>query len=301
MSVRIGISAIAWQNDDLPELTAAYTMEQALAEAREIGYTGIERGRRMPAGTEALRRYLDASDIALCGGWCSGGLLVNDVATEIDAVRGQVEQFAALGAPCLVYAECSNTVQGDPATPISRRPKLARDEVMAYGRRLGELAKWMADLGLPLAYHHHMGSFIEDAEDIDWLLESSPDEVTLCYDTGHLHFADSDVLGTLERWGERVGHVHFKDVRPEVLRDVRANDASFLDAVIAGAFTVPGDGCLNFQAVADRLKAMDYAGWIVVEAEQDPALAPPYEYSKRGYEHILEVCAKAGLDVVRDS
>mgnify|MGYP001120901839 FL=1 len=104
-------------------------------------------------------------------------------------------------------------------------------------------------------------------------------------------------MATLNRWGDRVHHVHFKDIRPDVVADVRANDRSFLDAVIAGAFTVPGDGCIDFQAVADALKSMDYAGWIVVEAEQDPAKAPPYKYSKLGYDHIIDVCGKAGLDV----
>ena len=298
MSIKIGVSAIAWQNDDLPELTAAYTMEQALAEAREIGYLGIERGRRMPPETEALRDYLDAAGIALCGGWCSGALLANDVTTEIDAVRAQVEQFAALGAPCIVYAECSNTVQGKRLTPLSRRPKLARDEIRAYAGRLGELAKWTADQGVPLAYHHHMGSCIEDEEDIDRLLEATPDEVGLCYDTGHLLFGGADdVTGVLGRWGERVVHVHVKDVRPDVMGEMRARDASFLDAVVAGVFTVPGDGCLDFRPVAEHLAATGYAGWIVVEAEQDPATAPPYEYARRGYEHLIEVCAGAGLEV----
>ena len=134
MSVRIGISPIAWQNDDLPDLTAAFTMEQALKEAREIGYTGVERGRRMPQDTEGLRAYLDRYDIALCGGWCSGNLMKNSVKEEIAAVRGQVVQFVALGAPCLVYAECSNTVQGDIGTPVNDRPKLSRSEVKAYAR-----------------------------------------------------------------------------------------------------------------------------------------------------------------------
>jgi inosose dehydratase len=299
MSVRIGISPIAWQNDDLPELTAAYTMEQALREAREIGYAGVERGRRMPEETEALRAFLDAHGLALCGGWCSGALLVNDIETEKAAIRRQVEQFAALGAPCIVYAECSNTVQGAIATPVSRRPKLDRDVIAAYGRKLGELAKWTADMGAPLAYHHHMGSCIEDQEDIDRLMEAAPEEAHLLYDTGHLWFGGGDVLGTLRKWRERVLHVHFKDVRPEVIRDVRANDRSFLDAVVAGAFTVPGDGAIDFQAVADELKAMDYAGWIVVEAEQDPAKAEPCAFSKKGYDHILAVCARAGLTVER--
>jgi inosose dehydratase len=297
MSVKIGISPIAWQNDDLPDLTAAYTMEQALKEAREIGYTGVERGQRMPHDTEGLRAYLDAYDIALCGGWCSGNTLVNDAATEMAAIRQQVDQFIALDSPCIVYAECSNTVQGKQNVPVNKRPKLSRDEVMAYAGKLSEVAKWVTDRGMPFAYHHHMGSIIEAEEDVNWLMEGSSSEVKLCFDTGHLLFGGGDVMATLNRWGDRVHHVHYKDIRPDVVTDVRANDRSFLDAVIAGAFTVPGDGCIDFQAVTDALKAMDYSGWIVVEAEQDPAKAPPYDYSKRGYEHILKVCSKAGLEI----
>ncbi|WP_209835324.1 myo-inosose-2 dehydratase [Ruegeria sp. HKCCE3926] len=297
MSVKIGISPIAWQNDDLPDLTAAYTMEQALKEAREIGYTGVERGQRMPADTEGLRAYLDVNDIALCGGWCSGSTLVNDLHSEIAVVREQVEQFVALNSPCIVYAECSNTVQGQIGTPVNDRPKLSRDEVLAYAGKLTELAKWMADQGMPMAYHHHMGTIIESEDEVNWLMEGSGPELSLCFDTGHLLFGGGDVMATLNRWGDRVHHVHFKDIRPEIVQDTRENNRSFLDAVIAGAFTVPGDGCIDFQAVANALKAMDYSGWIVVEAEQDPAKAPPYEYSKMGYDHIVEVCGKAGLKI----
>jgi inosose dehydratase len=298
MSVKIGISPIAWQNDDLPDLTAAFTMEQALKESREIGYTGVERGQRMPHDTEGLRAYLESNDIVLCGGWCSGNLLNNDVPQEIEAVRQQVDQFIALDSPCIVFAECSNTVQGQIDTPVNARPRLSRDEITAYGAKLSELGKWMADRGMPMAYHHHMGSIIESEDDVNWLMEATSPEVNLCFDTGHLLFGGGDVMATLDRWAHRVHHVHFKDIRPDVVADVRAHDRSFLDAVISGAFTVPGDGCIDFQAVADRLKAMDYAGWIVVEAEQDPAKAPPFEYSEKGYKHILEVCAKAGLDIV---
>lgn len=297
MSVKIGISPISWQNDDLPDLTAAYTMEQALREAREIGYTGVERGRRMPSDTVGLGTYLTANGLALCGGWCSGNLLVNDVKAEIAAVRAQVEQFVALKAPCIVYAECSNTVQGNIAVPVNDRPKFSRDEVKSYGAKLSELAKWMADQGMPLAYHHHMGSFIESEDDVNALMEGSTPEVKLLFDTGHLLFGGADVMRTLDRWADRVHHVHFKDIRPEVVKDVRDNRRSFLDAVIAGAFTVPGDGCIDFQAVTDKLKAMDYNGWIVVEAEQDPAKAPPYEYSKLGYAHIVKICKASGLDI----
>ena len=140
-------------------------------------------------------------------------------------------------------------------------------------------------------------SFIESEEEVNWLMEGSSPEVTLCFDTGHLLFGGGDVMATMDRWADRIHHVHFKDIRPDVVKDVRDNDRSFLDAVIAGAFTVPGDGCIDFQAVADKLAKMSFNGWIVVEAEQDPAKAPPYEYSQKGYQHILEVCANAGLTV----
>ena len=295
MTVKIGISPIAWQNDDLPDLTAGYTMEQALRESRLIGYTGVERGQRMPHDTAGLRAYLEGNDIALCGGWCSGAMLVNDLAAEKLAVQQQVDQFIALNAPCMVYAECSNTVQGNIAVPVNNRPKLSKSEVLAYAARLSELAKWTAGQGMPMAYHHHMGSIIESEDEVNWLMQGSTPDLHLCFDTGHLLFGGGDVLATLNRWADRVHHVHFKDIRPAVVADVRANDRSFLDAVIAGAFTVPGDGCIDFQAVANQLKAMDYAGWIVVEAEQDPAKANPTTYSKMGYDHILSVCAKAGL------
>lgn len=299
MAVKIGISLIAWQNDDLPELTAAFTTEGAMEDAARIGYQGVERGRRMPADTEGLRAYLDRYGVSLCGGWCSGNLMRTSLDQEKAAIRQQVDQFAALGAPCIVYAECSNTIQGDIATPVSQRPKLSRDEVTTYAAKLSELAKWSADQGVPLSYHHHMGSMIEDAEDIDWLMEGSDPALTLLFDTGHLHFAGADPLAALDKWGHRVHHVHFKDVRQPVIDRIRAGKGSFLDAVAAGAFTVPGDpeGCIDFQAVTDKLKAMTYSGWIVVEAEQDPSKAPPFEYSKMGYDHIIAICNASGLPI----
>ena len=297
MAVKIGISLIAWQNDDLPDLTAGFTTEGAMEDAGRIGYQGVERGRRMPADTDGLRSYLDRYGVSLCGGWCSGSLMTASLEDEKAAVRQQVEQFVALDAPCIVYAECSNSVQGDLSMPVRNRPKLSRDDVKSYASKLTELAKWMSDKGMTLSYHHHMGSMIEDAEDIDWLMEGSGPEVTLLYDTGHLLFAGADPLAVLDRWGDRVHHVHFKDVRPDKMAWVRAENRSFLDGVRAGVYSVPGDpeGCIDFQAITDRLKAMDYGGWIVVEAEQDPALAPPYEYSKLGYDHIVDICGRSGL------
>ncbi len=299
MTVKIGISLIAWQNDDLPDLTADFTTEGAMEDAGRIGYQGVERGRRMPSDTPVLRAYLDRYGVSLCGGWCSGNLMRGSLDEEKSAIRQQVEQFSALGAPCIVYAECSNTVQGEIGTPVSQRPKLDRDDVLAYAARLTDLAKWSQEEGVTLSYHHHMGSMIEDAEDIDWLMEGSGPEVTLLFDTGHLLMAGADPLAVLKKWGDRVHHVHFKDVRPEVLNWVRASDRSFLDGVREGVFSVPGDpqGIIDFQAITDQLKVMDYDGWIVVEAEQDPAKAPPFAYSKMGYDHIIDICGRSGLTI----
>lgn len=299
MSIKIGISLIAWQNDDLPELTANFTTEGAMKDASDIGYSGVERGRRMPADTEGLRAYLDRYGVALCGGWCSGNLMVASLDEEKEAIRGQVEQFAALDAPCIVYAECSNTIQGAIDTPVSQRPKLSRDEIIAYAGKLSELAKWSADKGTVLSYHHHMGAMIQDAEDIDWLMEGSTPDLTLLFDTGHLHFAGADPMTVLDKWGHRVHHVHFKDVRQPVLDWVRKEDRSFLEGVAAGVYSVPGDpeGCIDFQSITNKLKAMDYRGWIVVEAEQDPAKAPPYDYSKIGFDHIVEICNNSGISI----
>jgi inosose dehydratase len=301
MTVKVGISLIAWQNDDLPELTKDYTTEGAMADAARIGYSGVERGRRMPADTEGLRKYLDAYGVSLCGGWCSGNLMVSTVAQEADAIAEQVAQFAALQAPCIVYAECSNTIQGAMGVPVSTRPKLTRNEVLDYAAKLSELAKWSQGQGVKLAYHHHMGAMIQDAEDIDWLMEGSDPALGLLFDTGHLLFAGADPIAVLDKWADRVHHVHFKDVRQPVLDAIHAKDASFLDAVAGGVFTVPGDpeGCIDFDAVTAKLKSMDYNGWIVVEAEQDPAAAPPYDYSKMGYDYIVAACAKAGLAVAQ--
>ncbi|MEK9880754.1 MAG: myo-inosose-2 dehydratase [Paracoccaceae bacterium] len=299
MAINIGISLIAWQNDDLPELTKDFTTDGAMKDASAIGYQGVERGRYMPADTNGLRTYLDRYHVALCGGWCSGNLLVNDVSTEIAAIQNQVDQFAALKAPCIVYAECSNTIQGERFIPVSRRPKFSRDEIFAYGKKLSEVAKWSNDCGVVLSYHHHMGAIIQDADDIDWLMEGSSDELTLLYDTGHLYFAGVDLLSVLNKWGNRIHHVHFKDVRPSVLNWVRTSDKSFLDGVAEGVFSVPGDpeGTIDFQGIVDQLKKMEYEGWIVVEAEQDPAKAPPFKYSKIGYETIRGHCAQAGLSI----
>lgn len=297
--IRIGISPIAWQNDDLPDITAAYTMDDALRESAAIGYAGVERGQRMPQDTDGLRAYLDRYGLALCGGWYSGTLLANDLEAEKRAAAPQIAQFAELGAPVMVYGECSNTIQSDRLVPVNARPKLNADQMARYAEDMTRFAEWAEAEGMPLSYHHHMGAVVEAGEDVDALMARSGEVLKLCYDTGHLRFGGADPLAVLDRWGHRVNHVHYKDVRPPVVERARAEDLSFLDAVLEGAFTVPGDpeGSVDFAAVTERLARMGYDGWIVVEAEQDPARADPTEYSRIGHEEILRLRAAHGLEV----
>jgi inosose dehydratase len=225
-------------------------------------------------------------------------LLGGSVADEKRRMEQQFRTFKALGAAVMVYAETTGSVQGQRQTPASKRPRLPAGEFKEYGRKLTALAEDMAARGVPMAYHHHMGTVIETESEVDLLMASTGPAVGLLIDTGHMTCAGGDPLAVTRRHAKRVSHVHCKDVRPQVLAEARAKDMSFLDAVLAGVFTVPGDGSIDFGAFAGLLAEIGYSGWAVVEAEQDPAKAPPFEYSKMGHDHLRRVFAAAGLDIV---
>lgn len=297
MSVRIGIAPIGWTNDDLPELGGHITLEQCLREARLAGYRGVEKGGKFPADADAMRAALGGHGLALVSGWFSGRLLDGSLEAEQRRIRPQLDLFLAMNCPVIVYAETTGTVQGLPDTPVAERPRLTPDELRRYGERLTGLADWLGAEGCPMAFHHHMGTVVETEGEVDLLMAASGPSVGLLFDTGHLTFAGGDVEGTIRRHGARINHVHFKNIRPAVLEQVRAGRWSFLRGVREGVFTVPGDpdGCIDFRAVARTLRAIDYAGWIVVEAEQDPAKAPPLAMAEMGMREILAAVGEAGL------
>lgn len=296
--IRLGVAPIAWSNSDLPELGGDTPLETCLAESRAAGYSGTETGVKFPMDAAILGPILKRHGLKLVSGWFSGRLLEVSLEEEKRRAEMQLATFAALGAPVIVYAETTGSVQGDRATPVSRRPRLAPAEFPAYGRKLGEFARHLAERGVSMAYHHHMGTVIESEEDIDRLMANTGPEVGLLVDTGHMTYAGVDVLGCTRRHLRRVNHVHCKDVRPDVLARARAEDMSFLDAVLAGVFTVPGDGCVDYRAFAALLAGANYTGWVVVEAEQDPARAPPLQYAQMGHDHLVEVFGHAGFRIV---
>ena len=299
MRAKLGIAPIAWSNDDLPELGGSTTLETCLTEARAAGFTGVETGGKFPKTAAELRPILDAHGLSLTSGWYSGTVLdaTDDLAAEKEQAAGQLALFRALGAPCIVYGETAGTLQNRRNAPLALRRRLWEDEIKSYGRRLTRFAEYCAERGVPLAFHHHMATAIESERDIDLLMRHTGPAVGLLYDTGHLRFANGDLFRVLEKHGKRINHVHTKDIRANVVDGLDRERQSFLDAVLAGAFTVPGDGSIDFHIVINRLAEIGYEGWFVVEAEQDPAKAPPAEFAKIGYRVLSQALKNAGYSI----
>jgi len=284
--VRIGVNPLSWTNDDLPWLGGETPLEVALSEGKAIGYEGFELGNKFPRESAALRAVLARHDLALVSGWYSGELARRSVEEEIAAVAPHLKLLADNGATVMVYGEVADSIQGAPV-PLYKRPRFSRDEQWnAYAERLTALARHTLARGVRLAYHHHMGSYVEAPADVDRLMAQVGEEVGLLFDSGHMTFAGGDAVAMLAKHIGRVCHVHCKDVRPHVLKLARNRNWSFLEAVINGAFTVPGDGAVDFAALIRLLREHGYRGWLVVEAEQDPAVAPSYACADKGYRHL---------------
>jgi inosose dehydratase len=297
MKIRFGVAPIAWTNSDLPQLGGETSLETCLAQSREAGFSGTETGVKFPMDAKALAPVLKGFGLSLVSGWFSGELLNRSVAEEKARIEAQLTTFRALGAPVLVYAETTGSIQSDLDMPLSLRPRIADEQFQKYGAKLTELAEWMSERGVALTYHHHMGTIVESQREVDLLMQSTGPAVGLLIDTGHLTYAGADVLAVVRRHAQRINHIHCKDVRPEVLKRVRQRDNSFLSAVLEGVFTVPGDGFIDYYAFARALADIGYCGWVVVEAEQDPMKAPPLEYSRMGLRHLSAAFGAAGYEI----
>ena len=289
-NVRIGINPLSWMNDDLPALGGETPLETALAEGKEIGYEGFELGNKFPKEGPTLKAKLDSFGLACVSGWYSGFLAEDSVAAEIERCKPHMSKLQYNGVKVVVYGECAGTIQGQIDTPLAKRPQFANDALWkAYAQRLNTFgAHLQKTYGITLAYHHHMGAYVESPDDLDRLMAlTDPASVGLLYDTGHAYFGGAtkpDLL--LKKHVARVVHVHCKDVRPQVIAQARNDGWSFPNGVLNGTFTVPGDGVIDYDAILSTLHAAGYQGWLVVEAEQDPALAPSYAYAQKGFQTL---------------
>ena len=294
MEIRLGMSPISWTNDDLPQLGGDTSLEVCLRETRQAGFTGTEIGGKFPKQAEALSTVLNNHGLSLVSGWYSGTLIYNDVASEIAQITPQLSLFKEVGASVIVYGETYKTIQNKQSRPLSTRLKLAEFDVVEYGRKLTLLAKHCAEQGVPLTFHHHMGTAVESEDEINSLMANTGEVVGLLLDTGHLLFGGGNISSVISNHGNRINHVHTKDIRRAVMNSINIQEVSFLDSVLEGIFTVPGDGMINYDDVMHQLYKVGYEGWIIIEAEQDPAKANPLEYAKIGYNALEKARLNAG-------
>jgi inosose dehydratase len=291
------MSPIAWWNDDLVELSDDVSLEECLRQSRSAGFTGMEMGRRFPKDPAVMLPILKAADVTLCGGWFSGTLVDEELAANQDRILPMIELFKAVDAPCIVYGEVGRSIQGDRSRPLATKPKLSDAEMKAYARKVTAFGEWCAGEGMPLSYHHHMAAVVETEPELDAFMAASGPGIPLLLDAGHLAFAGGDVLRAIDRHHARITHVHVKDIRRAVIDGIDRTRQSFLDAVALGAFTVPGDGSLDFGAIVRRFADHGYEGWFVVEAEQDPKKNPPLKMAEVGHRELMRVMTAAGYTV----
>ena len=289
--VFLGIAPIGWCNDDMPELGGENTFRQIVSEMALAGFSGTEIGNKYPKDPKELKRELDLRGLRVASRWFSSFLLDQPYEqVEADFVH-ELEFLAAVGARRVNVSEQSRSIQGQMDTPVlgDRKPVMSEAEWARFTDGLNKLGKVALERGIKLCYHHHMGTVVQSAQETDRLMaQTDPRYVFLCYDTGHFTFAGENPLLMLDKYAGRVGHVHLKDMRPEVVERVKAEGWSFLKAVREGAFTVPGDGAVDFDPILEKLSKAKYEGWLLVEAEQDPALANPLEYAVKARAYIRE-------------
>jgi len=284
MAISLGINPITWSNDDLQYVGANISLESCLSDTAAAGFSGIELGHKFPRDAKVLKPVLDKHGLALVSGWYSGRLLERDAGEEAVAMESHATLLAAMGCDVLIFAEVTGCIHSDITARLSQRPKIAAKDWKQFGRRMSAVAKVVAGYGLKLCYHHHMGTVVQSDTDIDALMQETSDDVFLLLDTGHAYFAGADPVRLAQQYSARIGHLHCKDVRSGPMQRCINRDGSFLDAVLDGAFTVPGDGCIDYAGIFATLRG--YSGWAVVEAEQDPSVAPPAQYAQLGYDNL---------------
>lgn len=295
MTIRIGANPIGWSNDDLRSLGGSTPLEVCLAEAEEAGFSGMELGHKFPRKADALKAALAPFGLACISGWYSAELLRRTPDQEFRVMRPHLDLLKAMGADVVIVAETSNAIHGERAVPLSHRPRFQPRDWPGFGRRMTQLADATLEYGLRLVYHHHMGTVVESEADIHTFMETTGPSVHLLLDSGHATFGGADPVQLARRYRERISHVHAKDVRPAMMEQARSKNMSFLDAVVAGVFTVPGDGMVDYPSMFRELEG--YSGWVVVEAEQDPAKADPLAYAKLGYANLHRYLTEAGFPV----
>lgn len=288
--VHLGIAPIGWTNDDMPDLGAENTFEQCVSEMALAGFTGCEIGNKYPTDVCELKKALKLRNMQICNCWFSTFLISKPYEeTEREFIK-KVDFLKEMGAKVIGVSEQSYSIQGQMDTPVfGNKHIMDQDEWKRLCEGLNKLGRVAKERGLSLTFHHHMGTVVQTANETDYMLENTdPEYVSLLFDSGHFAYCGEDPVELVRRYADRIKHVHLKDIRPEVVERVKRENLSFLQGVREGAFTVPGDGCIDFDSIFKILAENNYEGYMLVEAEQDPKKANPLEYAIKARKFIRE-------------
>ena len=294
MKIKLGIAPIAWSNDDMPELGGDTPIETCLTEAKEAGFSGIELGGKFPRNSGIIKFLLSKYKLKMPGGWYGSLLRNRSVEEEWSSMQDHINLLKFVESDVFVFADVSGSIQTDSLSALSKRPMLRDDEWKSYSKKISELSNRLHDVGLPMSYHEHMGTIIQTEADVDRFMNETNDKTFLLYDTGHLLFAQANYENVLKKYITRINHVHCKDIRKNVLDESLNLDLSFRNSFLNGVFTVPGDGCINYNPILKILKENNYDKWLVIEAEQDPKKANPLEYAKIGNHYLMKIINEVG-------
>ena len=292
MKIKLGIAPIAWSNDDMPELGGDTPIEQCLEEASAAGFTGIELGGKFPRNPGITNFLLNKYKLKMPGGWYGSLLRTRSAEDEWVAMQDHLNLLKLVNADVFVFADVSGSIQGDQTKRLSTRPTMEDDEFAEYCKKINDISNRLNDEGIPMSYHEHMGTIIQTENDVDRFMNNTNQNTFLLYDTGHLLFAEANYERVLKNYISKINHVHCKDIRQNILKNSLKNDLSFRESFLDGVFTVPGDGCIDYEPLFKILYENDYDKWLIIEAEQDPKKANPLEFAKIGYNYLSNTLKK---------
>ncbi|MFD1362451.1 myo-inosose-2 dehydratase [Lentibacillus salinarum] len=288
--IHFGCAPIAWTNDDMPELGEKNSFEQCISEMALAQYTGTEIGNKYPKEPDVLKRYLEPRNLQVASAWFSSYLTTKPIDETIESFIEHRDFLHQMGAKVIVVSEQGHSIQKVDTPLFEEKPIFTDDEWDKLTHGLNTLGDLANEKGMNVVFHHHMGTGVQTTEEIDRLMQNTdPQKVFLLYDTGHLFLSGENLEDIYFKYQERIKHIHFKDIRGNIAKDVKENKDSFLTGVKKGVFTVPGDGAIDFKPIMKAIFESDYRGWIVVEAEQDPAKANPFEYAVKAKKYMDDI------------
>ena len=297
MKIKLGIAPIAWSNDDMPELGGDTPIEQCLEEASLAGFTGIELGGKFPRNPGITNFLLNKYKLKMPGGWYGSLLRTRSAEDEWVAMQDHLSLLKLVNADVFVFADVSGSIQGDQTKRLSTRPTMEDDEFVEYCKKINDISNRLSDEGIPMSYHEHMGTIIQTENDVDRFMNNTNQNTFLLYDTGHLLFAEANYERVLKNYISKINHVHCKDIRQNILKNSLKNDLSFRESFLDGVFTVPGDGCIDYEPLFEILYQNNYDKWLIIEAEQDPKKANPLEYAKIGFSYLSSKLKKVDYEL----